>query len=104
MQINLHPSQVSYVFLLQHLEAHKYLQDSYISPHMYRHKLSFFCELSHHVAHTGAEIWNLYNVALTYDIQCRNFITHSFTSANISFFQPVSPYYNENAYYILQGI
>jgi hypothetical protein len=87
MQINLHPSQVSYAFLLQHLEAYKYLQDSYISPVMYRHKLFSFCELSHHLAHTGAEIWNLYSVALTYDNQCRKFITQSFTSANISLFQ-----------------
>lgn len=89
MQINLHPSQVFYAFLLQYLDAYKYLQDSYISPVMYRHKLSFFCELSHHLAHTGAEIWNLYNVALTYDIQCRKFITQSFASANISSFQYV---------------
>jgi hypothetical protein len=85
-QINLHPSQVSYAFLLPHLEAHKYLQDSYISSVMYRHKLSFFCQLSHYLAHTGREIFIQCGTHIWYSIY-KVHITQSFTSANISFSQ-----------------
>jgi hypothetical protein len=93
MQINLHPSQVLYPFFAPALASTKYLQDTNISPVMYRHKLFFFCELSHHLTHTGAEIWELYNAALTwYSIQ-KVHIMQSFTSDII--FSISSPYHNK---------